>query len=85
MDSEKRPLRILTGPLLKYQSETWTTHGYLEGVFQINRSEEKDERYVLINTTNDVLRQTSTIESEDPIEIAHMSVGSFEIEAIVED
>ncbi len=85
LDSEKRPLRILTGPLLKYQSETWTTHGYLEGVFQINRSEEKDERYVLINTTNDVLRQTSTIESEEPIEIAHMSVGSFEIEAIVED
>jgi len=38
----------------------------------------------LINTTKPVLRQTSTIETEDPVEIIHMSVGSFELEAILE-
>jgi len=84
LNANKVPVRIMTGPLLRYQAETWSTHGYLEGVFQIDRSEEKDERYVLINTTQDVLRQSSVIDSEDPIEINHMSIGSFEIEAILE-
>jgi len=85
LGADKKPVRILTGPLLKYQAETWSTHGYLEGVFQIDRSEEKDERYVLINTTTDVLRQSSIIDTKEPIEIAHMSIGSFEIEAILEE
>jgi len=84
LDAEKNPLRIMSGPLLKYIEETWTTHGYLEGVFEIDRSENKDEHYLLINTTKPVLRQTSTIETEDPVEIIHMSVGSFELEAILE-
>ena len=85
LGADKKPVRILTGPLLKYQAETWSTHGYLEGVFQIDRSKEKDERYVLINTTNDVLRQSSTIDTQEALEIAHMAVGSFEIHAILEE
>ncbi|MFT7185316.1 MAG: hypothetical protein ACI84K_000691 [Pseudohongiellaceae bacterium] len=85
LNAEKKPVRIMTGPLLKYQAETWSTHGYLEGVFQIDRSEEKDERYVLINTTRDVLRQSSVIDTKEPLEISHMSIGSFEIEAILEE
>jgi len=85
LDADKKPVRIMTGPLLKYQAETWSTHGYLEGVFQIDRSKEKDERYVLINTTSDVLRQSSIIDTKVPIEIAHMAVGSFEIQAILEE
>jgi len=85
LNADKKPVRIMTGPLLKYQAETWSTHGYLEGMFQIDRSEDRDERYVLINTTNNVLRQSSIIDSEEPIEIAHMPVGSFEIEAILEE
>lgn len=85
LNTEYKPVRIMTGPVLKYQAETWSKHGYLEGVFQIDRSEEKDERYVLINTTRDVLRQSSVIDAENPIEIQHMSIGSFEIEAILEE
>jgi hypothetical protein len=85
LNAEKKPVRIMTGPILKYQAETWSTHGYLEGVFLIDRTEEKDERYVLINTTRDVLRQSSTIDSEVPIEIDHMPIGSFEIMALIEE
>lgn len=85
LNAEKKPVRIMTGPLLRYSAETWSMHGYLEGVFEIDRSEQKDEHYVLINTTRDVLRQSSVIDSEEPIEIAHMSVGSFEIEAILQE
>ncbi|MFT5718844.1 MAG: hypothetical protein ACI9T7_003052 [Oleiphilaceae bacterium] len=85
LDADKKPVRIMTGPVLKYEAETWSTHGYLEGLFLIDRSEQKDERFVLINTTRNVLRQSSIIDSDDPIKIDHMPIGSFEITAILEE
>jgi len=63
LDKEKKPVRIFTGPLLKYHEETWSAHGFLEGIFEIDRSELADERYLLINTTKDALKQSSVIET----------------------
>jgi len=84
LDKDRKPVRIFAGPLLKYHEETWTNHGFLEGVFEIDRSEAKDERYVLINTTKDALKQSSFVENDDgEINIKHMGIGTFEVEVLV--
>ena len=89
LDKDKKPLRIITGPLLKFHDETWTKHAYLEGVFAITQTEDFDERYLLINTTRETLASKSTIEipeSEDEparsVILKHMNEGSFEIEIL---
>jgi len=89
LDKDKKPLRIITGPLLKFQDETWTTHAYLQGIFAMSQTKELDERYLLINTTGETLKSNSTIEipaSEDGIArtviIQHMNEGSLEIEIL---
>lgn len=83
LNKEKQPVRIFSGPLLTYHQETWTTHGYLEGVFEIDGSEERGERYLMINTTREALKQSSTIDlREDSISIKHMPVGSFELQVL---
>ncbi|MFV1872515.1 MAG: MalM family protein [Oleiphilus sp.] len=89
LNSEREPVRVMTGPLLKYQDETWTTHAYLKGIFPISQSPELDERYLLVNTTKETLNSSSTIElpeSEDEeartVFIKHMNEGSFEIEIL---
>ena len=85
----KQPVRIMTGPLLEFQDETWTTHAYLQGVFSLSQTKELDERYVLINTTKQVLNSSSTIEiaaTEDDeaktVFLRHMNEGSFQIEIL---
>jgi hypothetical protein len=89
LDKERKPLRIITGPLLKYQDETWTTHAYLQGIFALSQTSELDERYLLINTTREALKSSSTIEippKEDKpartVVLQHMNEGSFEIEIL---
>jgi len=86
LDAEKQPLRIITGPLLKYVAETWASYGYLEGIFEIDRTEEREEHYILINTTREVLSQSSVIEEgEEPIQITHMATGLFEVKLPTEE
>lgn len=86
LDSDKQPLRIFTGPLLKYHSETWLAHGYLEGFFQLDSTKGGGERFLLVNTTRDILGQTSSIESdEELISIEHMEIGTLELKLLVED
>jgi len=83
LDQDKKPVRIFTGPLLKYHEESWSSHGYLEGVFEIDRSEKLDERFILINTTRDAMNKSSTIEGlEESITVEHMGIGSLEIEVL---
>jgi len=85
LDKDKNPLRMFTGPLLQYHEETWASHGYLEGVFQINRPGSEGEWYLLVNTTREALKQSSTIDGEEgAITIEHMGVGDFEIQILVE-
>jgi len=85
LNKDKNPVRIFSGPLLTYHQETWTTHGYLEGLFEIDASEERGERYLMINTTREALKQSSTIDVlKDSISIKHMPVGSFELQVLVE-
>lgn len=84
LDVDKKPLRIFTGPLLKYHEESWRSHGYLEGIFEIDRSNKLDERFILINTTSDAMNKTSTIESSvETITIEHMGIGTLEIEVLL--
>lgn len=80
LDKDRNPLRIITGPLLKYVAETWTTYGYLEGFFEIEQTKDSEERYILINTTREVLRLSSVIDDgENSLQITHMPTGLFEI------
>ena len=81
LDEDKKPLRIFTGPLLKYHPETWVAHGFLQGLFQIDTTESGAERFLLINTTRDILRQSSSIDdSEGFTHIDHMGIGTIEVE-----
>ena len=89
LNLDKEPVRIMTGPLLEFQDETWTTHAYLQGIFSLSQTKELDERYVLINTTKQVLNSSSTIEvaaTEDDeaktVFLRHMNEGSFQIEIL---
>lgn len=85
LDEAKKPLRIFTGPLLKYHSETWLAHGYLEGFFQLDPTKKGKERYLLVNTTRDILKQESNIEDEDGLTIIqHMEIGTIELELLDE-
>lgn len=90
LDKNKQPLRIITGPLLKYQEETWTTHAYLQGIFALSQTRELDERYLLINTTRDTLASSSSMDipgkekdSARTVTLQHMNEGSFEIEILL--
>ena len=89
LNKDKEPLRIMTGPLLKFQDETWTTHAYLQGIFSLSQTLELDERYLLINTTAENLKSSSTIDipaSEEgqarSVILKHMNEGSFEIKIL---
>ena len=89
LDINKEPLRIITGPLLKYQEETWTTHAYLQGIFALSQTPDMDERYLLINTTRETLDTSSSIDvsetkkgSARTVTLQHMNEGSFEIEIL---
>lgn len=89
LDKDKKPLRIFTNPHLKYVDETWTTYAYLQGHFPLSQTRALDERYVLINTTRQLLTSRSTIEiSSDygaqsrKVVLEHMNEGSFEIEIL---
>ncbi len=89
LDKDKKPLRMFSGPLLKFQDETWTKHAYLQGIFPLSQTRELDERYLLINTTRELLASSSTIEipaSEDgpakTVVLKHMNEGSFEVEIL---
>lgn len=89
LNKDKEPLRIITGPLLKFQEETWTTHAYLQGIFAFSQTRDLDERYLLINTTRETLASSSSIElptnkkgSARTVTIKHMNEGSFEIEIL---
>jgi len=86
LDAQKRPLRIIVDPLLKFEPETWTRYGYLEGIFRIERNdEEAGERFLLITTTPDALKRASVYQSDDQdVEITHMDFGSFEVEVVTE-
>ena len=89
LDLDKEPVRVMTGPLLEFQDETWTTHAYLQGIFSLSQTKELDERYILINTTKEVLNSSSTIEipatedeKEKTVFLRHMNEGSFQIEIL---
>jgi hypothetical protein len=84
LDKDKKPLRIFTGPLLKYHPETWIAHGFLEGFFQIDSTKKGAERYLLVNTTREILQQESSIEDENGLtEIEHMEIGTLELTLVV--
>ena len=86
LDGDKNPVRIFTGPLLKFHAETWAAHGYLEGVFELGEGIDQVERYLLINTTKEALGLSSTIETEDDeITIEHMDIGSIEVKVLLEE
>jgi hypothetical protein len=83
LDKEMQPLRIFTGPLLKYHGETWLAHGYLEGFFEIDSTESGAEKYLLINTTREIQRQESNIVDESGSTlIEHMGIGTIELELL---
>ena len=89
LNADREPLRIMVGPLLSFKDETWTTHAYLQGIFQLSQTLELDERYILINTTKEVLSTSSTIvipakadEKEQTVVLKHMNEGSFQIEIL---
>lgn len=84
LDKNLRPLRIITGPLLKYVPETWSKYGYLQGIFEIDQTRDNEEAYLLVKTSKDVLKTSSTVVSEEEtITIEHMDFGSFEVEILV--
>jgi hypothetical protein len=89
LNADREPLRIMTGPLLKFKDETWTTHAYLQGIFSLSQTLALDERYILINTTQEVLSGSSTIvipakedAKEKIVVLKHMNKGSFQIEIL---
>lgn len=83
LNKDKQPLRIITGPLLKYFPENWMKYGYLEGVFDIDQTKDQEEVYLLINTSRKITKEASLIElNGKTITIEHMNQGSLEIEII---
>ncbi len=86
LDKDKKPLRIFTGPLLQYQPETWLAHGFLQGVFQLDASPKGGEKYLLLNTTRDIQRETSNIDDDEGLlSIDHMGIGTLEIQLLLEE
>lgn len=83
LSSELKPLRIIADPLLEYSPENWSGYGFLRGVFEVDRTENLEETFVLINTTEDHLRKVSQFNDVSvPITIKHMRTGLLGVKAI---
>lgn len=82
LDAEMRPLRIIADPVLDYTPENWSGYGYLQGVFEVYRTEGNEEVYVMLNTTKDHLRKVSQYDTEGGIEIRHMRYGELGVKAL---
>jgi len=83
LDKTKQPLRIISDPVLKYVPETWSGYGYLEGIFEIERSEALEEVFVLLNTTKNYLKTVSHVEGEfGLLQVEHMTTGEFGVKAL---
>lgn len=83
LDKHKQPLRIVSEPVLSYQPETWSSYGYLEGVFEVEREHDAGEHFVLLNTTRQSLKTVSEVEAEHGmLQIEHMGIGEFGVKAL---
>jgi len=85
LDAGMKPLRIIADPVLDYTPENWSGYGYLEGVFEVDRTEGNEEVYVMLNTTKDHLRKVSQYDTEGGIEIRHMRYGELGVKALYAD
>ena len=83
LDKQLRPLRVITDAVLAYTPETWSDYGYLQGIFEVDRTNEKEEEYLLVFTTRDSLRQESVYDHpEASIRVKHMRTGSLGLKAL---
>lgn len=82
LSAEKRPLRILRDADFDFAGETWSSYGFLQGIFRISReSEGAEERFILIHTDRNALKKSSYFESGDGfMQVNHMPTGSVSIE-----
>lgn len=78
-----KPMRVIVDPVLEYVPETWSGYGYLKGFFEIDRTKDLEEEYILINTTREALKTTSEYSHpESPIIVQHMKFGSLGVKAL---
>lgn len=83
LNKELKPMRVIADPVLEYIPETWSGYGYLRGFFEIDRTEDLEEEYILINTTRKALKTSSEyFHPESPITVQHMKFGSLGVKAL---
>lgn len=83
LDINLQPLRIIANPVLEFTPESWSNYGFLQGVFEVDRTEDREEVYVLLNTTKDALNKLSQYDyDEGRIVIQHMKYGELGVKAV---
>lgn len=83
LDINLQPLRIIANPVLEFTPESWSNYGYLQGVFEVDRTEGREEVYALLNTTRDALKKASQYDYEaGRITIRHMKFGELGVKAV---
>jgi hypothetical protein len=81
LDSEFRPVRLVTDLVADYVPETWSRHGYLRSHIPVFPS--RGERWLLIYTTAQDLGEQTVIETRyGPRAIDHQPTGELGLEKV---
>jgi hypothetical protein len=76
LDSEFRPLRLVTDLVAEFVPESWRQHGYLRSYIPVFPS--REERWLLIYTTSEDIEGQTVIDTRyGPRAIAHQPTGQI--------